>query len=451
MTQHEFQKRYTYNPVTDKLGEGGYGTVFKAYDTYRSCWVALKISEVDPQYENFRLRKEVGMVSSLPVHPNIAYYEKECYTFLSSKGEEDFAILQYYEDGNLSQLLKNHSLTIEQKQSILTQILEGADFLHNNGIIHRDLKPQNILIAKWGDKYIPKITDFGISKQLDANKSSGTNTSQGAGTRSYASPEQLGEREIHKNTDLWSFGVIAFQVLAGQLPFTSGGHSLTSEEGRIELFRQISGGQLPDSISQIQEPWQTIIRRCLIADSAMRIKSTQDIMDLLGISAPQYPIVNRDEYEEERTEKDVFSEKIPPPPEGSSPPPDRDPARWIKRLPYIILAITVAVALFFGVRELVIRGQEGSTATETPIIEPLTHPIYTPDPLPAGRSRTVAPSETPSVPPADVPSTSRPAEHRPTDPVENQPFNLPNQEPPAPVFTEPVRREEPPTYIRSTW
>ena len=205
MTQQEFQQRYVYNLLTDKLGEGGFGTVFKAYDTYRDRWVALKIAKVYPEHENMRLKREMEMVAGLPVHPNIAYYE-ECYTFTQMDGEYDFGILQYYEEGNLLQLLGRDAarhVSTRQKTAILTQILEGIDFLHNNGIIHRDLKPQNILIAKRPDgEYIPKITDFGISKLLDTDKKSVfSNSLIGAGTLAYSSPEQLGEYEIGKNTD----------------------------------------------------------------------------------------------------------------------------------------------------------------------------------------------------------------------------------------------------------
>ena len=281
MTQKEFQNRYTYNTITDKLGEGGFGTIFKAYDNYRDRWVALKISKVNPQFESVRLRKEVETVAKLPVHPNIAYYE-DCFSYPSFDGDYDFGILQYYEEGNLNKLLKNNVLSYRQKQSILMQILEGLDFLHQNGIIHRDLKPQNILIAKRGNEFIPKITDFGISKQLDINKSSVFNNSlAGAGTLAYASPEQLRESEIRKNTDLWSFGVIIFQIFTGQLPFTTGEHASTSEAGRMELFRQINSGRLPGNINQIAEPWQTVIRRCLITNAATRIKNTQELKAIL--------------------------------------------------------------------------------------------------------------------------------------------------------------------------
>jgi serine/threonine protein kinase len=282
MTQQEFQKRYTYNPATDKLGEGGFGSVFKAYDNHLDRWVALKISKVNPQYENLRLRREVEMVRKLQTHPNIARYE-ECYTFSSFDGEYDFGILQYYEEGNLSQLMKNTALTFSQKQSILCGILDGIEALHKNGIIHRDLKPQNILIVKRQGEYIPKITDFGISKQLDSDKSSiYSNSIAGGGTYGYASPEQLFAGNITKNTDLWSFGIIAFQVLTGQMPFNTGGYDSASEAGRVELFRQISNGRLPETTAKIAEPWQTLIRRCLVINTVERIKNTQEARTILA-------------------------------------------------------------------------------------------------------------------------------------------------------------------------
>jgi serine/threonine-protein kinase len=101
MTQQEFQKRYTYSSATDKLGEGGFGSVFKAYDNFRDRWVAVKISKVSPELENFRLQKEVEMVNHLPAHPNIAYYE-ECYTFPQMDGEYDFGNLSFHFTKNLN-------------------------------------------------------------------------------------------------------------------------------------------------------------------------------------------------------------------------------------------------------------------------------------------------------------------------------------------------------------
>ena len=286
MELQEFQQRYS---VTDLLGEGGFGEVFKAYDTVRDRFVALKVSKVRPELENVRLRKEVELINCLPEHPNIAYYEA-CYTFHDKMlGEYDYGILQYYEEGNLLQLLNRDAaryFSYEQKTAILTQMLDGLEFLHNQGVIHRDLKPQNILIVRrQSGEYIPKITDFGISKKFDANRSTVySNSLTGAGTLAYSSPEQLADREIRKNSDLWSFGVIAFRVLTHQLPFTTGDHAATSEAGRLELFSQINSGRLPDCIRQIDEPWQTLIRCCLITDPSQRIKNVQEAKALLAVS-----------------------------------------------------------------------------------------------------------------------------------------------------------------------
>ena len=281
MNQEQFQQRYRYNPSSDSLGEGGFGKVFKAYDTHRDRWVALKVSEVKPGMEQVRLKKEVEMVNNLPTHPNIAYYE-ECYTFSSFAGEYDFGVLQYYEAGNLQQLAVKVKLSEEQKRAILIQILDGIGFLHAHGIIHRDLKPANILMVNRNGEYIPKITDFGISKQLDINKSSVfENSLAGAGTLSFASPEQLGDLVIRKNTDLWSFGVIAFWLLTGKLPFTTGSHTSTSEAGRSELFKQISSGHLPEALSALDSRWQDLITACLTVDADVRVKNAEECKLLL--------------------------------------------------------------------------------------------------------------------------------------------------------------------------
>lgn len=282
MTQQEFQNRFIYNPTTDRLGKGGFGEVFKAYDTYRDRWVAVKMAKVETDHESVRLSKEVELVNKLPAHPNIAYYE-ECFTFSSFAGEYDFGILQYYEAGNLQQLIDNNNLTFAQKQNLLTQLLEGIGFLHDQGIIHRDLKPANILIVKRGEEYIPKITDFGISKKLDINNSSiFSNSLAGAGTLSFASPEQLGGTTIRKNTDLWSFGVIAYWLFAGELPFNTGIHGTTSEAGRAELFTQIARGALPQGITSINQPWRKLIVACLETDSEKRARNIGECKDLLS-------------------------------------------------------------------------------------------------------------------------------------------------------------------------
>jgi uncharacterized protein (TIGR02145 family) len=283
MTQEEFHKRYEYSPTKDLLGEGGFGKVYKAYDTHLDRYVALKIAEVKNNYEAVRLKKEVELINKLPTHPNIAHYE-ECYSFTTYTGESDYGILQYYEHGNLQQLLTDKQLRYDQKDCILKQILEGIVFLHNQNIIHRDLKPQNILIAlnqKGG--YIPKITDFGISKKIDSNNSSAyTNSLTGVGTLAYASPEQLRGLTIRKNTDLWSYGVLVCWMFTGKLPFNSGSQIATSEAGRIELFRQINAGEVSAIISQLPEIWRNMVKQCIVVDYEKRINNAFHCLNILS-------------------------------------------------------------------------------------------------------------------------------------------------------------------------
>ena len=204
-----------------------------------------------------------------------------CYTFTTFSGEIDIAVMRYYEHGSLDGFMRRGDLSLEERYDILTQILEGIAYLHSHGIIHRDLKPQNVLMVHHAGRYIPKITDFGISKQLEDGESSLVSNSVLGGTRSYASPEQLCERVLRKNTDLWSFGVIAYNMLLGELPFTTGTFSSSSDEGRSEQLRQVLSGRLPEGINHISEPWQSVIRGCLVVDGTQRLQHAEDCLDIL--------------------------------------------------------------------------------------------------------------------------------------------------------------------------
>ena len=280
MKQEEFIKRFTYDPTSDLLGEGGFGRVYKAYDNYEHEYVALKIQDVDPRYPELRLKNEVEKVQR-HLHKNVARY-KGCFTMVDYRGQTDVAIMKYYNDGSLDKLLAHGKLSHAEKCELLVEILEGIAYLHSEGIIHRDLKPQNVLIVQHEGRYWPLITDFGISKQLDEGQSSAVSNSVLGGTRAYASPEQLKERTIRKNTDLWSFGVIAYQMLVGKLPFDCGKYSATSEEGRQEQFRQMMSGLLPDAVATIPEPWQRLIRECLTVDNERRIAHAEDCLAIIS-------------------------------------------------------------------------------------------------------------------------------------------------------------------------
>ena len=299
MTQQEFTARYSYNPKSDQLGSGGFGSVYKAYDNEEDCFVALKIAAVDLQHPELRLRNEVAKAEHLK-HKNVARYDA-CYTFPTLSGEIDIAVMRYYEHGSLDRFMRRGDLTLDERYDILTQILEGIAYLHSHGIIHRDLKPQNVLIVHHADKYIPKITDFGISKQLEDGESSLVSNSVLGGTRSYASPEQLCERALRKNTDLWSFGVIAYNMLLGELPFTTGTFSASSDEGRSEQLRQVLSGKLPEGINHLSEPWQSVIRGCLVVDGEKRLQHAEDCLEIISRGVTPEVDVEVEPIEDEKT------------------------------------------------------------------------------------------------------------------------------------------------------
>src|SRR5690606_11717336 len=136
MTQQEFFNRYHYNIRTDKLGEGAFGKVYKAYDKVLDREVAIKVAEVKyaESGHEMSLRKEFVAVRDLAPHVNIANYEA-VYTFESPQhGIYDYAVIQYYPHGNLKTLMDSGALTKAQKEDIALQLLDGLEFLHNHRI-----------------------------------------------------------------------------------------------------------------------------------------------------------------------------------------------------------------------------------------------------------------------------------------------------------------------------
>lgn len=285
MTKEEFFARYTFDRNTDRLGAGSFGTVFRAYDTVLDLWVALKLSAVSGS--SIRLSREVELVSGLPEHPNVASY-LGCYTFDDSSGAFDVAILRYYPEGSLADLLSRREFPAEQTDAVLAQILEGLRFLHSHSIVHRDLKPGNILIARRPDgRIVPKITDFGISKQV----AGADDTVTTAVTVAYASPEQLRGQPAGPNADLWSFGVIAYRLLAGRMPFTAADLDPNSMAGRAEITRRITSGQLPADLGALPGPWSSIVNACFVLDPRLRVSDESALLAKIADAAPAQPEV----------------------------------------------------------------------------------------------------------------------------------------------------------------
>jgi serine/threonine protein kinase len=281
MTRQEFQKRYHYNNREHKIGGGSFGTVYKAYDRVLDRHVAIKVSEVKQlQGKEVSLQVEFDAIKSLAKHPNIANYES-VHRFEDGPGVFDYAIMQYYPLGNLSNFIKKHELDEDKKGKILIQILEGLAYLHKKKVVHRDIKPGNILVVdRPGEGIVPKITDFGLSKLAEiSGESNEFANSFAGGTVQYSSPEQLKGQTLKFNTDLWSFGVIVYEVFTGKSLFDVTGHSSASVEWQSEIMQQILHKDVETVLNELPDTWANIAKQCLKRDNKKRVESGDALLD----------------------------------------------------------------------------------------------------------------------------------------------------------------------------
>lgn len=280
----EFYKRYPIKP-NDKsyvLGSGTYGKVIKVEDQVETEWVAVKISEFNGN-DTKSLKSEVEIAQKIPRQVNIARYDT-CYRLETTTNICDFAIMKFYPDGNLLHLLKDTELSIHQKEELIRGILLGLQHLHKHRIVHRDFKPANILISRdISGKIIPKIADFGLSKlvQEEEIESSDFDLSDGRGTPSYKAPEQIEGGKVSFNLDIWAFGVILYEIFVGEKPFTINSKTGSDQSLKREIEHKIVSVDIPHKINNIPQPFQLMIRRCLIKDIHVRARKVEELLDIL--------------------------------------------------------------------------------------------------------------------------------------------------------------------------
>ena len=300
MDKHQFFERFTIDFEYGRLGGGAFGTVYKAYDNLSDSWKAIKIAEV--KYidgKQFSLASEYGATKHLSIHKNIANYES-VHEFRMSNGMFAYAIMQYYPEGNLKELLSTHEINQAERIAIVEGLLAGIEYLHLNKIIHRDLKPSNILISKdIKGSFIPKIADFGLSKIADENELTSISNSFAGGTLEYSPPEQLYGHKLSFNSDLWSFGVIAFEILTGKKPFTSDDFTGSAEAKRSVIYHKIINAEIPATMDLCPTPFDQVIRRCLVKDNKLRALSAAELWLLIRAGAQEKPVQKPSFYEEE--------------------------------------------------------------------------------------------------------------------------------------------------------
>jgi serine/threonine protein kinase/Tol biopolymer transport system component len=269
--QFEAGQFLNHYKIIGKLGAGGMGEVYLAQDTKLNRKVALKILRENllaDNQANRRLLRE-AQAAALLEHPNIcAIYE------ISESEKFSFIIMQYVEGQTLAELLANEGLTTEKSLNLAIQIADALTEAHARGIIHRDIKPANIIVNEKGQV---KVLDFGLAKFVETeidNETSKKLYSSGAvmGTVPYMSPEQLCGKRLDTRTDIFSFGVLFYEMLSGKPAFPG--------ESNAETISAILNDQ-PD-LTEIPKILQPIVRQCLMKKSVERFQTAQILIsDLL--------------------------------------------------------------------------------------------------------------------------------------------------------------------------
>ena len=260
-------KTISHYKILEKLGEGGMGVVYKAEDTKLERTVALKflppgLTRTAEWKERFL--REAQAVAAL-AHSNICtVYE------INESEDQAFIAMEYIEGHSLAEKIEKGSLELEEAVSIALRVVEGLKHAHKKGIVHRDIKPANIMVAEDGQV---KIMDFGLAKL--AGKTRLTKTATIMGTVAYMSPEQArGDSAVDYRTDVWSLGVLLYEMLTGALPFDA-------ETDTGVIYKIVHEGPEPISSlrSDIPSALQDAIQKMLQKNPQNRYR---DVMPLIA-------------------------------------------------------------------------------------------------------------------------------------------------------------------------
>ncbi len=263
--------------LLDKIGEGGFGQVYRAKQVTTGQIVAIKFLSVSSDFDEAKKKRYVErferetILGSRLQHPNIVrLLDKGCY-------QDDllYAVFEYVDGLTLKQTLaENGTLLPNEAAEVMAQVLDALSHAHEQGVIHRDIKPANIMLTKVGAKTHVKVLDFGIGTLVnDARKvdyKSITLTQETLGTPSYSAPEQLRGEPPTSKTDIYVWGLVFIECLTGQPAVT--GSSLASV-----FHKQLSPSNVPLPAAIAGHPVSGLLRRVLNKKSADRAANAAEL------------------------------------------------------------------------------------------------------------------------------------------------------------------------------
>ena len=275
--------------ITDKLGEGGMGVVYRAHDTKLNREVAVKVLPAelgDDQQGMARFEREAQLLASLN-HPNIA----SIFGIEESNGIRAL-VMELVEGPTLADRIKQGPIPLEEALLLARQIAEALEYAHEKGIIHRDLKPANVKLTAEGTA---KVLDFGLAKAMADDSSSAdpamsptltigaTKAGIILGTAGYMSPEQARGMPADRRADIWSFGVVLYEMLTSRGMF--GGETVSDTLAGV-LRAEIDLSSLPEGTPAAV---RRLLKRCLERDRKQRLQAIGEARIALEEAATAEP------------------------------------------------------------------------------------------------------------------------------------------------------------------
>ena len=329
-----FASRYR---IESLLGEGGMGAVYKAHDSELGRTVALKLvrPELATSPQTMQRFKQELLLASKISHKNILRIHD-----LGDWNGVKFITMAFVEGSDLAGFMeKQGRLPFERAVKFTRQLCAALEAAHSEGVVHRDLKPQNILIDQADHVY---VSDFGLAKSLEPEATMMTRTGQILGTPRYMSPEQVEAKEVDHRSDLYSLGLIVYEMFTGEIPFRGDSAMQLMYQRVTEPPRdpRIPCPELPDYLANI-------ILKCLEKDPARRYRSAREILD--DLEAEHAPAVSAP------AGTATISIQLPRP---------------SRRLGLLLAALAVVVGLAFSIpftRHWILRSPSSSATTGRPL------------------------------------------------------------------------------------
>ncbi len=256
--------------LTNELGRGGMGVVYRAHDPWLDREVAVKVipaGRLNPENEE-RFQREARLVAAMD-HPSIV----TIHDFGRHEGAL-FFVMPWAQGRLLREWIREAGLNLDETLDIAVQVAEGLDYSHSHGVIHRDVKPDNIMVARDGGRPRVRVMDFGLAHGTTAERL--TRSGGLLGTLVYLSPEQVATSAVDGRSDIYSLGTVLYECLAGEPPFSGTIYSL--------LYR--ISHEPPRSLKsrgvEIDDELDEIVMRCLAKDPGARFQRGRDLAEVLA-------------------------------------------------------------------------------------------------------------------------------------------------------------------------